>query len=158
MLACGLIHLLCAALSSALLACESSHHHLLALRKEKLQPQNQQLPKSGSACISPNNAADGPWHAVAFASLSGSRPSTHDLQSVILSRSRGTTEMFKQSRQSRDRSHLLKQLTSASETHVPFTRSEIYRARMILSPDSSGFPIVPHRCRNKRQRHGSTHG
>jgi hypothetical protein len=29
---------------------------------------------------------------------------------------------------------------------------------MILSPDSSGFPIVPHRCRNKRQRHGNPHG
>jgi hypothetical protein len=48
--------------------------------------------------------------------------------------------------------------TLRAEIHVPFTRSEIYRARMILTPDSSGFPIVPHRCRNKRQRHGSPHG
>jgi hypothetical protein len=29
-----------------------------------------------------------------------------------------------------------------------------YRAGMFLSPDSSGSPIVPHRCRNKRQRRG----
>jgi hypothetical protein len=90
---------------------------ILALRMKKFDPRtNNLLPKTGPACISPNNAADGPWHAGAcrkslrIQATTTSRCTVRGAESMnnrvsMVGRSNGIVQP---SRQSRDRSQFLK--------------------------------------------------